>query len=188
MKVALVDNFDSFVYNLAQLLRERPGTLCDVYRADRIVPDMLADYEKILFSPGPGLPEPGNIMEVLVRHYLGRKPMLGVCLGHQAIASSFGARLIQLETVCHGMIREITPVVADYLFESLASPFKAGLYHSWLVDEQDLPACFAITARAANGTIMALAHREHDIRGVQFHPESIMTPVGRTLLHNWLRH
>jgi len=188
MKVALVDNFDSFVYNLAHLLREHPGTECDVIRADRIVPDGLEDYEKILFSPGPGLPEPGNPMEILIKHFIGRRPLLGVCLGHQAIAHTFGARLVQLETVCHGMKRQITPVLPDYLFASLPATFQAGLYHSWLVDEVDLPACLSVTARAGDGTIMAIAHRDHDIRGVQFHPESIMTPAGRTLLHNWLHH
>lgn len=188
MKVALIDNFDSFVYNLAHLLGEYPGTDCDVIRADRMVPDGLEDYEKILFSPGPGLPEPGNRMEGLIQRFQGRKPLLGVCLGHQAIARTFGARLVQLATVRHGLTRQVTPILADYLFASLPAPFAAGLYHSWLVDEVDFPDCLAITARADDGTIMAIAHRDHDIRGVQFHPESIMTPTGRTLLHNWLRH
>jgi len=188
MKIALIDNFDSFVYNLAQLIREHPDALCDVIRADRIVPEALEEYDKILFSPGPGLPEPGNAMELIIGRYLGRKAILGVCLGHQAIGRYFGAQLAQLPIVCHGMSREISVLAADYLFAAIGSPFMAGLYHSWLVDEDTLPDCLTVTARSDEGSIMAIAHVDHDIRGVQFHPESIMTETGQTLLSNWLNH
>jgi anthranilate synthase component 2 len=187
MKIALIDNHDSFVYNLAQLVREQPGTSCDVLRADRIVTESLDDYEKILFSPGPGLPAPGGAMDTALRRHQGRKAILGVCLGHQAIARFFGARLVSLPTVCHGLARPMTIVAEDYLFAGIDSPFTAGLYYSWSMAEESLPECLTVTARAAEGTIMAVAHESHDIRGVQFHPESIMTRAGRTLIANWLR-
>lgn len=188
MRVALIDNVDSFVHNLAQMIREQPGARCDVICADSIGPATLDAYDKILFSPGPGLPAPGNAMAQIIDRYRGRKAILGVCLGHQAIGRYFGAQLSPLPVVCHGLAREITVTATDYLFAGIASPFKAGLYHSWQIDEEARPDCLAVTARSEHGTIMAVAHADQDIRGVQFHPESIMTRVGSRLLSNWLNH
>jgi anthranilate synthase component 2 len=186
MKVALVDNFDSFVHNLAQLIREQPAARCDVIRTDSIVPDALDAYDKILFSPGPGLPAPGNAMSRIIGRYGGRKPIFGVCLGHQAIGRHFGARLTRLPTVRHGLAREVSVTTDDDLFAGIGPRFSAGLYHSWQIDPATLPGCLTVTARGSDGSIMAIAHADHDIRGVQFHPESIMTGVGARLLANWL--
>ena len=173
--VLIVDCHDSFVYNLVQLVRE-----C------RAVPHLVS-CDRVLLSPGPGLPcEAGRLLDI-VRRASGRVPVLGVCLGLQAIAEVFGGRLRQLAEVYHGIASPCHITADDALFSGLENPFVVGRYHSWVVDRTGLPACLEITAQSPDGEIMALRHRTLDVRGVQFHPESILTPSGRELMANWLR-
>lgn len=187
-KIVIIDNYDSFTYNLVHLLKEQ-GADTTVLRNDCFQPEQLEEYDKILLSPGPGIPsEAGHLLEV-IRRYANRKPILGVCLGEQAIGEVFGARLINLDRVFHGVQ---TPVfirdTSDYLFQGLPDTIQAGRYHSWVVSTDDFPACLAITAASAEGYIMALRHRTYDVRGIQFHPESVLTPEGAQIIRNWLEH
>ena len=179
-EVLIVDCHDSFVYNLVQLVREC-GAVPHLVSCDEVEVELVDHYDRVLLSPGPGLPrEAGRLLDV-VRRASGRVPVLGVCLGLQAVAEVFGGRLRQLAEVYHGITAD------DALFSGLENPFVVGRYHSWVVDRIGLPACLEITALSPDGEIMALRHRTLDVRGVQFHPESILTPSGRHLLENWLR-
>lgn len=187
MKILIIDNYDSFTYNIVDALRTL-GTVPDVVRNDCLDLDKTADYDKIIISPGPGIPsEAGQLPEFLER-YATRKPILGICLGHQALGEYFGGRLLNLSEVYHGVATPIEIVADDYMFEGIESGTPVGRYHSWVVDREDLPECMEVTATAADGAIMAMRHRDYDVRGVQFHPESIMTPDGVRMLDNWLRH
>jgi hypothetical protein len=184
-KIVIIDNYDSFTYNLAHLVRSL-GADVDVLLNDRFVMDDLAVYDKIILSPGPGVPrEAGQLMEV-VRRYAGRKPILGVCLGHQAIAEVYGARLENLGAVFHGVATEGSRVDGEPLFEGVPKKFLMGRYHSWVVSREGFPDCLEITADTPDGQIMALRHRHKDVRGIQFHPESVLTPMGRRIVGNWL--
>ena len=187
MKVIVIDNYDSFVYNLVHLLRRLDAEV-RVGRNDRCLLEELEAYDKILLSPGPGLPSESGLLLDVIRTYAGRKPILGVCLGHQAIAEVFGARLHQLAEVCHGIATPCLPTTADYLLAGLPNPFTVGRYHSWGVAPDSLPSVLEPIAAAPDGTLMALRHRTLDLRGVQFHPESVLTPEGEILMHNWLSH
>jgi len=186
-KILLLDNYDSFTFNLFQLVGEVGGALPDVYRNDKITLEEVEKYDKILLSPGPGLPSEAGIMPELVKRFAPTKSILGVCLGHQCIAENFGARLENMPRVCHGFGLETSVMVADEtLFRRMPEKFQSGRYHSWTVSDENLPDCLEITATDAEGRIMALRHRELDVRGVQFHPESILTPEGATIIRNWL--
>lgn len=187
MKILLIDNYDSFTYNLLHILRES-GYATDVVRNDRIPFDRLDAYEKIILSPGPGVPEEAGDMLRLIREYGASKSILGVCLGEQAIGEAFGASLINLDEVYHGIQTPATIVRSDYLFAGLPESINVGRYHSWVVSPEKLPDCIEVLATDAQGQIMALRHRDYDIRGVQFHPESILTPDGKTILNNFLKH
>lgn len=187
MKILLIDNYDSFTYNLLHILRES-GYETDVVRNDRIPFDRLDDYEKIVLSPGPGVPEEAGEMLRLIREYGATKSILGVCLGEQAIGQAYGAALTNLDEVYHGVQTPATIVRHDYLFEGLPESIVVGRYHSWVVSPGNLPDCIEVLATDANGEIMALRHRDYDIRGVQFHPESVLTPDGKTILNNFLKH
>lgn len=191
MKLALIDNYDSFTYNLAHLALEL-GAGVTVMRNDCFDVAELAAYDGIILSPGPGIPaEAGELLNV-IRRYAGEKPMLGVCLGHQAIAEALGGKLVNLDDVFHGVqtpVRLVTGaggVPVDELFAGLPSEIAVGRYHSWVVDAATLPACLEVTATSAEGQVMALRHRQHNLHGIQFHPESVLTPEGRTILANWL--
>ena len=185
-EVLIVDCHDSFVYNLVQLVREC-GAVPHLVSCDEVEVERVDHYDRVLLSPGPGLPrESGRLLDV-VRRASGRVPVLGVCLGLQAIAEVFGGRLRQLAGVYHGIASPCRITADDALFSGLDNPFVVGRYHSWVVDRTGLPACLEITAQSPDGEIMALRHRTLDVRGVQFHPESILTPSGRHLLENWLR-
>ena len=185
-EVLIVDCHDSFVYNLVQLVREC-GAVPHLVSCDEVEVERVDHYDRVLLSPGPGLPrESGRLLDV-VRRASGRVPVLGVCLGLQAIAEVFGGRLRQLAEVYHGIASPCHITADDALFSGLENPFVVGRYHSWVVDRIGLPACLEITALSPDGEIMALRHRTLDVRGVQFHPESILTPSGRHLLENWLR-
>lgn len=187
MNIVIIDNYDSFTYNLSHQLKAL-GAQVDVVRNDAFQMSRLEPYDKIVLSPGPGIPEEAGLLNDVIRRYAGRKPILGVCLGHQAIAEVFGGRLENLRTVYHGLQTPTHIINHDYLFEHLPETFEAGRYHSWVVSRSGLPDSLEVTAISDDGHIMALRHRTYDVRGIQFHPESILTPEGARILQNWLNH
>lgn len=187
MKIIIIDNYDSFVYNLSHLIKEF-GVEVTVKRNDQFKLEDIETFDKILLSPGPGIPEEAGLLMDVIRTYAGKKPILGVCLGEQAIGEVFGGKLTNLDDVFHGIQSQIKLTVSDYLFEGLPSKIKVGRYHSWIVDKNSLPDCLEVTAVSEEGYIMALRHKTLDIRGVQFHPESVLTPDGKHILYNWINH
>jgi len=187
MKIMVLDNYDSFTYNLVHLLKELTGEQVDVHRNDEISLDNVGKYDKIVISPGPGVPDEAGITKQLIGHFAPSKSILGVCLGCQAIAEVFGGNLINLDRVFHGVKTEILVMdKTDRLFRDIPARFDAGRYHSWIVSEKNLPSDLIITARDNDGMIMALTHSTYDVRGVQFHPESVLTEYGKQILLNWL--
>jgi len=188
MKILIFDNYDSFTYNLVHLVKELGYTDVDVYRNDKIALEDIAKYDKIILSPGPGIPSESGLLLPLIKEYAGKKPILGVCLGHQAIGEAFGAKLTNLEDVYHGVATLISITKPDYIFDELGSELEVGRYHSWIVDTEGLPDCLEVTATDNNGQIMALKHKEYDIHGVQFHPESVLTPAGESIVKKFLNH
>lgn len=187
MKVLIIDNYDSFTYNLAHLVKEL-GAEVDVFRNDRFRITMPASYDKIILSPGPGVPSEAGLLEDVIREYQGRIPILGVCLGHQAIGEVFGGKLKNLTDVFHGVQTKALIKGNDYLFNGVDNEIMVGRYHSWVVDKEDFPECLEITAESEEGNIMALKHRSYDIHGIQFHPESVLTPTGKIIIHNFLKY
>jgi anthranilate synthase component 2 len=188
MKVLVLDNYDSFTYNLVQYIQEILEARVEVKRNDAITLKAVDEYDVIVLSPGPGLPKDAGIMPELIKQYAGRKPILGVCLGHQAIAEAYGAKLENLEDVFHGIETAVAILdEQDPLFHGIATPFQAGRYHSWVVSRAGLPDSLVVTAQDEKGTIMAMRHKELNIRGVQFHPESIMTVEGKKMLRNYFQ-
>lgn len=188
MKILVIDNYDSFTYNLVHVLKKFDGVTVEVRRNDEVAKDQPSLYDKIVFSPGPGLPEEAGSMLAIIRDYAGKKPMLGVCLGHQAIGESFGGTLQNMNDVLHGVSTPIIVVAKSYLFEHIPETFDAGRYHSWIVERESLPEVLEITSLDQEGRIMSFQHKVFDIQGVQFHPESILTPVGEKIIENWVRH
>ena len=188
MKILVLDNYDSFTYNLVHYVLEIADATVDVLRNDQISLEAVNDYDVIILSPGPGVPADAGIMPELLKKYTGIKPILGVCLGHQAIGEAFGGDLHNLSSVYHGLE---TPVIItkpeSTLFKNIPTPFVAGRYHSWVVKPEELPAELMVTATAEDGSIMAIQHKEYPIYGVQFHPESVMTPYGKKMLANFLK-
>ncbi|MBR2396721.1 MAG: aminodeoxychorismate/anthranilate synthase component II [Bacteroidaceae bacterium] len=185
MNTVIIDNYDSFTYNLSHLLKEL-GADVTVVRNDKFRIEDLEQFDKIVLSPGPGIPSEAGLMPQVIKAYAGRKPILGICLGHQAIGEAFGAKLLNIGNVVHGVATPAHITAQDYLFEGLASDLEVGRYHSWVVDDKELPQCLEVTSRSDDGYIMSLRHREYDIRGIQFHPESVLTPQGKTIINNWL--
>jgi anthranilate synthase component II len=187
-RILVFDNYDSFTYNLVHLVEKILDAKVEVCRNDKIALEAVAAYDKIILSPGPGIPEEAGLLLPLIKQYAASKSILGVCLGHQAIAEAFGGQLFNLPQVYHGVA---TPVqVLDEkapLFDGLGNNLLVGRYHSWIVSDEGLPDELAVTARDDNGYIMALQHRTYDVQGVQFHPESVLTPDGEQLLRNWLK-
>lgn len=183
----LLDNYDSFTYNLLQYLEEIIQEEIAVFRNDELTVEEAGLYDRFVLSPGPGLPEEAGILLPLIQTYASTKPMLGVCLGHQAISMSFGGQLRQLNQVLHGVSREVVVTHADPLFQGIPAKFPAGRYHSWVPDEASFPPCFDVLARGEEGSIQALKHKEWPLYGVQFHPESVLTPHGKPILENWLK-
>lgn len=191
MKILVFDNYDSFTYNLVHLVEKITHTRVDVYRNDQLPLEQVAGYDKIILSPGPGIPEEAGLLLPLIKAYAATKSILGVCLGHQAIGEAFGGKLTNLSTVYHGVATEIKTGISHQLpesplFNGLPDQFVVGRYHSWIVSGDSFPAALEITARDAQGYIMALQHRTYDVQGVQFHPESVLTPVGEQIMRNWL--
>ena len=186
--ILVFDNYDSFTYNIVHALRQL-GVNPDVARNDKIDINDINRYDKIVLSPGPGIPSEAGLLMPLLDRYASTKSILGVCLGHQAIGQHFGAKLLNLSKVYHGLQTPIDINVADdYLFDGLPKRIDVGRYHSWVVDADEFPSELEVTATDDNGRIMALRHRSLDIRGVQFHPESILTPDGLKIIKNWLNH
>lgn len=187
MKIVIIDNYDSFTYNLSHLLKEL-GAEVDVVRNDKFELKDLEQYDKIVLSPGLGIPSEAGLLLDVIRTYAGRKPILGVCLGHQAIGEVFGASLENLKEVYHGVQTEGTQLGNDYIFEGLTERVMMGRYHSWVVAKDSVPECLEVTAMSDDGEIMAMRHRQYDIHGIQFHPESVLTPEGKTIVGNFLKH
>lgn len=185
MKIAIIDNYDSFTYNLSHLFKEL-GADVTVLRNDRFELSLLEEFDKLVLSPGPGIPSEAGLLQDVIRTYAGSKPMLGVCLGHQAIGEVFGGSLTNLSDVYHGVATVGTQFGNDPIFSGCPGRLTMGRYHSWVVSREKFPECLEITAVSDEGQIMALRHREYDIHGIQFHPESVLTPDGRRILNNWL--
>ncbi|MBQ4041470.1 MAG: aminodeoxychorismate/anthranilate synthase component II [Prevotella sp.] len=185
MKIVIIDNYDSFTYNLSHLVKEL-GAEVTVVRNDQFALPELEAYDKIILSPGPGIPSEAGLLLDVIKAYAGKKPMLGVCLGHQAIGECFGAQLTNLSEVFHGVATEGTQFGNDPIFAGLPQRITMGRYHSWVVSKDGLPSCLEITAESDEGQIMALRHREYDIHGIQFHPESVLTPEGRKIIENFI--
>lgn len=185
-KCVLIDNYDSFTYNLVHLLKEL-GAEVTVFHNDQFTLDEIEEYDKIILSPGPGLPSDAGLLLDVIRYYAGKKPILGVCLGHQAIAEVFGGQLENLSDVFHGIATEGIQLVPTPLFTGLPDSFSVGRYHSWVVSKESFPSCLEIIVENRDGLIMALRHRTYNIYGIQFHPESILTPDGKKILSNWLK-
>ncbi|PHI21735.1 aminodeoxychorismate/anthranilate synthase component II [Lewinellaceae bacterium SD302] len=192
MKILILDNYDSFVYNLVQYIEEATetdaSTVIDVFRNDKIELDAVANYDLIVLSPGPGVPSEAGIMPALIERYAAEKVIFGVCLGHQAIGEAFGANIYNLDEVYHGIEHDMVRTVKDsVIFNGVPDNFKAGRYHSWSIDPATLPDCLEVTARTADDqSIMAVRHKKYKVFGVQFHPESIMTAEGRRMIGNLL--
>jgi len=187
MKILIFDNYDSFTYNLVHLVKELGYNDVDVIRNDKIKLDEVEKYDKIILSPGPGIPSEAGLLLPLVKRFGKSKSILGVCLGHQAIAEAYGATLINLDEVYHGVATDIHVIDRDVLFEGVPKIFSAGRYHSWSVSNIQFPECLRVTAVDSEGQITALKHETHDVHGVQFHPESILTPDGKTIIKNFLK-
>ncbi len=187
MKIIVIDNYDSFTYNLVHALKKITGKPVDVVRNNELQLSDLEVYDKILLSPGPGIPEEAGLLLPIIRQYAPTKSILGVCLGHQAIGEAFGARLHNMNRVMHGVATPVTLVgPKTALFDDLPDTFDAGRYHSWIVEQTSLPAALEITCVDAEQRIMALQHRQYRVCGVQFHPESVLTPLGEKIIENWL--
>lgn len=186
MKILIFDNYDSFTYNLRHVVRELGYTDIDVIRNDKIDLDDVDRYDKIILSPGPGIPEEAGDLLPLIHLYAPGKSMLGVCLGHQAIGLSFGATLENTPLVHHGVQTPIRMVGSDYIFDALPTRIEVGRYHSWIVSDKNFPSHLEITATDESGNIMALKHKTLDVHGVQFHPESVLTPLGTEIIKNFL--
>jgi anthranilate synthase component II len=197
MKILVFDNYDSFTYNLVHLVKEvAPESIIEVYRNDEIELDKVNEYDKIILSPGPGIPEEAGLLLPLIKRFAPVKPILGVCLGHQAIGEAFGGKLINLSTVYHGIATPIKVIKSETaaagkltrdVFANLPSEIEVGRYHSWIIADEGFPGELEVLARDENGYIMALQHRSYDVQGVQFHPESVLTPDGAIMMRNWLK-
>ena len=185
MNITLIDNYDSFAYNLAHLLRELGATV-RVFRNDRFTLDDLLSTERLILSPGPGIPEEAGQLMACIGEMAERCPILGVCLGHQAIGQFFGGQLKNLENVYHGVQTPCSILTDDALYAGLPRRITVGRYHSWVVDRESLPDCLEVTAVSDEGHIMSMKHRTLKICGIQYHPESVLTPDGRTIIENWL--
>ena len=185
--ILVFDNYDSFTYNLVHAVKKLSYTDVEVHRNDQISLDEIDRFDKIILSPGPGLPHESGILLDVIRTYAPTKSILGVCLGEQAIAEAFGGSLINLPEVYHGVATEINVINDDILFYDMLTKLTVGRYHSWVVNPETLPSCLKVTAVDENGMIMALKHKTYNVHGVQFHPESVLTPQGEQMLKNWLQ-
>lgn len=186
-KIAVIDNYDSFTYNLVHYIEKLTGTLPDVFRNDEVAAEEIGGYNKIVISPGPGIPSESGICLELIKKFAADKSILGVCLGHQAICEAFGGKLLNLTSVYHGIASPVRIKASDDpIFRNIPPIIMAGRYHSWVVSRKHLPECFRITCEDENGIIMGITHKNYNVRGLQFHPESILTEHGFEIIRNWL--
>jgi anthranilate synthase component 2 len=185
MKIVIIDNYDSFTYNLSHLVKEL-GAEVTVVRNDQFELADLEPYSKIILSPGPGIPSEAGLLLDVIRTYAGKKPILGVCLGHQAIGEVFGGKLENLSDVFHGVATPCHILNDDPIFSGIERDITIGRYHSWVVSNENFPDCLEVTAVSDEGQVMALRHKTLNVRGIQFHPESVLTPDGKKMLQNWL--
>lgn len=183
--ILMIDNYDSFTFNLVHYLEDL-GCEVIVKRNDQLTLEEVDAFSKIVLSPGPGIPDEAGLLKPIIERYAASKSILGVCLGQQAIGEVFGARLLNLDQVYHGVATNIEVTQSDVLFEGLPQRLEVGRYHSWVVDQEGLPDCLEVTSVDANGQIMSLRHTEYDVRAVQFHPESVLTPEGKQMIKNWV--
>ncbi len=185
-KIALIDNYDSFTFNLVHYLEDLNCKVI-VFRNDELELEELKNFDAILLSPGPGIPSESGLLLAVIKTYASTKKILGICLGHQAIGEVFGATLLNLNTVHHGVADTITQTSDDNLFNSLPQQLQVGRYHSWVINKVDFPEVLEITSLSENGEIMSIRHKQFNVKGIQFHPESILTPFGKTILSNWIQ-
>ncbi len=186
--IVVIDNYDSFTYNLVHAIKKISGLPVDVIRNDELELSDLEKYDKIVLSPGPGIPEEAGLLLDIIREYAPTKSILGVCLGHQAIGEAFGGKLENMNKVLHGVSTPVTTTSnKTCLFEGLPETFTAGRYHSWIVSSENLPDCFEVTSYDKDGMIMSMQHKQFNVQGVQFHPESVLTPLGEKIIENWLK-
>ncbi len=186
MKIFILDNYDSFTYNLVHYI-EQYADLCIVKRNDKVIIEEIEQCDKIIFSPGPGLPSEKTIMHEIITSYKDKKPILGICLGHQSIAEYFGAKLFNLKEIVHGIEKNTNIILQDIIFKDIPNNFISGRYHSWAVSKTNFPSEMKILAVDDDNIIMALRHKKYLITGLQFHPESIMTPYGKQMIENWIK-
>ena len=185
--IIVIDNYDSFTYNLVHYLEDLNAKVT-VVRNDEFELDELEQFDKILLSPGPGVPDEAGLLKAVIKKYAETKPILGICLGQQAIGEVFGGSLTNLEKVYHGVATNVRlSVNNESLFDGLGDEFEVGRYHSWVISNNDFPADLEITSTDSNGQIMSIRHKKYDVKGVQFHPESVLTPNGKKILENWLK-
>jgi anthranilate synthase component 2 len=186
-KILVIDNYDSFTYNLVHYIEKLTGTCPEVFRNDEIDIDDIENYDSILISPGPGIPEEAGICLDAIRRYASSKSILGICLGHQAICEAFQGKLLNLSTVYHGISSPVKIIAPeDPLFKNLPRIIMAGRYHSWVASRKNLPGCFTVTCEDENGIIMGISHKDYDVKGLQFHPESVLTEHGFEIIRNWI--
>lgn len=188
MRIILIDNYDSFTYNLVHVIEEISDVEIVVRRNDQLTLEEIEEFDAIILSPGPGIPSEAGLLLPIINRYADSKPMLGVCLGHQAIAEAFGGALINLSEVFHGVQNDITVTKPTIIFDNLEETIPVGRYHSWVVDTGTLPLSLEVTAVSAEGHIMAIQHKTKPIYGIQFHPESILTPEGTQMIENFIKH
>ena len=185
--ILVIDNYDSFTYNLVHAIKKITGLPVDVFRNDEISLEEIEKYDKIVLSPGPGIPEEAGLLLEIIKAFAPTKSILGVCLGHQAIGEAFGGKIRNMNRVLHGIA---TPVILTHnksvLFKGLPDTFDVGRYHSWIVTSEQLPKCFKVTSYDKDGLIMSMQHKKYDVQSVQFHPESVLTPLGEKMIANWL--
>ena len=186
-KIVILDNYDSFTYNLYHLVKELSTDEIQVIRNDKLSIEEVETFDKIIFSPGPGIPQEAGLMLDIIKRYAPYKSMLGVCLGHQAIGETFGATLTNLEHVFHGIQSDIRILENKFLFNGLNEHLLVGRYHSWIVDKKNFPEELIITAESSEGQVMAIRHKEYNVHGIQFHPESVLTPLGKNIIDNFLK-
>ena len=186
MKILIIDNYDSFTYNIAHYVEQFVKT-CEVIKIDQIKIKDIDDFDKIILSPGPGLPNERPVQNKIIETFYKSKPILGICLGHQALAEYFGSKLFNMKEVHHGVARDTKITVSDYLWETISPNFKSGRYHSWAIDSNNISEELEIIASDTESEIiMAFRHKKYDIRGIQFHPESILTENGLQIIKNWV--
>lgn len=186
MKILLLDNYDSFTYNLLHVVKELGATDIEVFRNDEIALEEVERFDSIILSPGPGIPEEAGLLLPVIKRYAATKSILGVCLGHQAIGEAFGGKLENLAEVYHGVQTPVSILKEDVLFQGLGKEMPVGRYHSWIVSRENFPDCLEITAESEEGQIMALRHKTYNVHGIQFHPESVLTPQGKEIIRNFL--